>query len=218
MEEAERRASAKLASLREEREACVKKLKEGKEKLAEIKETRQSRQLFSRLVRSRPSTAEAEKSVAELESKLEGLEREIERRRKARSDPAYIEAEKRFEAVRGRLLELQSSRQGRLQLAPEREAATQALSEIEPPPETWGGRPRAVRTREADSVAGPPSGSTLKDRAGRSFGGGGRDSGVGGLRRRSLRRGRRLLRGPRLQPPPRPPRRASPWRWSPHRP
>ena len=130
IEEAERRASAKLASLREEREACVKELKEGKEKLAEIKETRQSRQLFSRLVRSGPSTAEAEKSVAELESKLEGLEREIERRRKARSDPAYIEAEKRFEAVRGRLLELQSSRQGLLQLAPEREAATQALSEM----------------------------------------------------------------------------------------
>ncbi|MGH9920110.1 MAG: hypothetical protein ACRD6W_14745, partial [Nitrososphaerales archaeon] len=41
---------------------------------------------------------------------------------------AYIEAEKRFEAARSRLLELQSSRQGILQLAQEREAATQALS------------------------------------------------------------------------------------------
>jgi len=125
--EAENTASARLASLREERDACVKKLNEERERLSEIK-ARQSRQLFSRLLRSGPSTAEAEKSVAELESKLEGLEREIERRRKARSDPAYIEAEKRFEAARSKLLELQSSRQGLLQLAREREAATQALS------------------------------------------------------------------------------------------
>jgi hypothetical protein len=127
--EAENMASAKLVSLREERDACVKELKEERERLSELK-AKQSRQLFSRLLRSGPSTAEAEKSVAQLESKLEGLEREIERRRRVRSDPAYIEAEKRFEAARGRLLELQTSRQGLLQLAQEREAATQALSEM----------------------------------------------------------------------------------------
>ncbi|MDA4116455.1 MAG: hypothetical protein OK442_07870 [Thaumarchaeota archaeon] len=125
--EAEKAASARLASLREERDACIKELKEEREKLSELK-ARQSRQLFSRLLRSGPSTADAEKSVAELESKLEGLEHEIESRRRTRSDPAYIEAEKRFETARSRLLELQSSRQGLLQLAREREAATQALS------------------------------------------------------------------------------------------
>ncbi len=70
VDEAERRASARLASLREERDACVKELKKEKEKLAEIKEARQSRQFFSRILRAGPSTEQAEASVAELESKL----------------------------------------------------------------------------------------------------------------------------------------------------
>jgi len=140
IDEAERRASARLASLREERDACVKELKKEKDKLAEIKEARQSRQFFSRILRAGPSTEQAEASVAELESKLKRTEDEIERMRKARSvagggvsgqgDPAYVEAQKRFEAARSKLLALQSSRENILQLVSEREAATQTLSQM----------------------------------------------------------------------------------------
>ena len=140
VDEAKRRASARLASLREERDAWVKELKTEKDKLAEIREAKQSRQFFSRILRAGPSTEQAEASVAELESKLKKREDEIERLRKARSaagggtsgegDPAYIEAQKRFEAARSKLLDLQSSRQNLLQLAQEREAATQTLSEM----------------------------------------------------------------------------------------
>jgi len=140
VDEAEERASARLASLREERDACVKELKTEKDKLAEIREARQSRQFFSRVLRAGPSTEQAEASVAELESKLKRIEDEIERLRKARSaargggsgegDPAHLEAQQRFEAARSKLLDLQSSRQNLLQLAHEREAATQTLSEM----------------------------------------------------------------------------------------
>jgi len=138
VEEAERKASSRLASLREERDACMKELKAQKEKLAEIREARQSRQFFSRVLRAGPSTEQAEASVAEFESKLKGIEDGIERLRKARSaagggasgegDPAYLEAQQRFEAARAKLLDLRSSRQNLMQLAREREAATQALS------------------------------------------------------------------------------------------
>lgn len=138
VDEAEKRATAKLASLREERDACEKELKAQKEKLTELREAKQSRQFFSRILRAGPSTGQAEAEVAELESKLKSLQEEIERSRKARSaargsasgegDPAYLEAQRRREAAREKLLELQSSRQNLLQLAPEREAATQALS------------------------------------------------------------------------------------------
>ncbi|HEV2389294.1 MAG TPA: hypothetical protein VGS04_01080 [Nitrososphaerales archaeon] len=140
MEEAERKASARLASLREERDASVKELKTEKERLAEIREARHSRQFFSRILRAGPSTEEAEKSVAELESKLKRIEDEIELMRKARSvagggvsgqgDTGYLEAQQRLEAARSKLLDLQSSRQSILQLAIEREAATQTLSRM----------------------------------------------------------------------------------------
>jgi hypothetical protein len=138
IDEAVKRAAARRASLREEREACVKDLKAEKEKLAELREARQSRQFFSRILRAGPSTGEAEARVAELESKLKNLEEEIERSRKARSsagagapgegDSGYLEAQQRLEAARDRLLDLQSSRQNLLQLASEREVATQAIS------------------------------------------------------------------------------------------
>jgi len=138
VDEAVKRAAARRASLREERDACGKELKAEKEKLAELREARQSRQFFSRILRAGPSTEVAEARVAELESKLKNLEEEIERSRKARSaagggaqaegDPAYLEAQQRFEAARDKLLELQVSRQNLLQLASEREEATQALS------------------------------------------------------------------------------------------
>jgi hypothetical protein len=140
LEEAEKQASVRLVSLREQRDACAKELKAEKERLAEVREARQSRQFFSRILRTGPSTAEAEASVTRLEVKLKGLEDEIERSRKARSaarggasgqgDPAYSEARERLEAARNKILELQSSRQSLLQLASEREAATKALSEM----------------------------------------------------------------------------------------
>jgi hypothetical protein len=138
VDEAVKRAAARRASLRDDRDACAKELKAQKEKLAEIREARQSRQFFSRILRAGPSTDEAEARVAELESKLKNLEEEIERSRKARAaagggspgegDSAYLEAQHRLEAARNRLLDLQSSRQNLLQLAGEREVATQALS------------------------------------------------------------------------------------------
>ena len=46
VDEAKKRASDRLASLREERDACGKELKARKEKLAEIREANQSRQFF----------------------------------------------------------------------------------------------------------------------------------------------------------------------------
>ena len=135
----DKQAGGKLASLREQRDACGKELKVEREKLAEITAAKQSRQFFSRLVRSGPSTAEAEEKVAELESKLKGLEDEIERLRKARkgkvdaspseTDSARLEAQERLESTEKRLLELQSVKQGRLQLALEREVATKAIAE-----------------------------------------------------------------------------------------
>jgi hypothetical protein len=135
-DEAEKRASARLASLKDEREACAKDLKAQREKLEEIREARQSRQFFSRILRAGPSTEEAVASVAALESKLKKLENEVERTRKARStaagegDPEYIEARRRYEAARSKLQELQASKQGLLQLAHEREEATKTLSDI----------------------------------------------------------------------------------------
>ena len=140
VEEAQERVSARLASLKEEREACVKELKAQREKLAEVKEAMRSRQFFSRILRAAPSTDEAEANIAEVESKLKKIEDEIEHLRKARSasgggasgegDPAYIEAQQRFEAARSKLIDLQSSRQNLMQLAREREVATQTLSEM----------------------------------------------------------------------------------------
>lgn len=139
VDEAMRKASARLASLREDRDACVKELKTERDRLAEIREARQSRQFFSRILRAGPSTEQAEASVAQLESKLKRIEDEIERMKKARSagggasgqgDPAYLEAQQRLEVARSKLLDLQSSRQSLHQLAVEREAATQTLSRM----------------------------------------------------------------------------------------
>jgi DNA repair exonuclease SbcCD ATPase subunit len=154
VDEAQKRASARLASLREEREACGKELRAEREKLAEIREARQSRQLFSRLLRAGPSTEQAEARVAALESKLKRVEDEIERMRKARSttagegDPEYIEARGRFEAARSKLLELQASKQDLLQLAHEREEATKALSEMISALKLDGGASSTAEARE----------------------------------------------------------------------
>jgi len=137
---AEKKAAARLASLRQERDACSKELKAQKEKLAEAIEARQSRQFFSRILRPGPSTEQAQAKVAGLESKLHGLEDEIERSRKARAasgrggpaegDPAYLEAERTLEEVRSKLAEVRSARLNRAQLTREREIAAQTISEI----------------------------------------------------------------------------------------
>jgi DNA repair exonuclease SbcCD ATPase subunit len=133
LEEADRAHASKLSSLREQRDACAKELKAKREELVEIEESRQSRQFFSRLMRSGPSTKEAEAQVKALEAKLRGLEDEIERSRKARATAESGEAgeaQSRLEAARSKLLELQSSRRDEIQLSKERETATQTISSI----------------------------------------------------------------------------------------
>jgi hypothetical protein len=133
LEDAERANATRLSSLREQRDACAKELKAKREELAEISEARESRKLFSRLVRSGPSTKEAEARVKELESRLRELEDEIERSRKARATTESGEAgeaQGRLEAARAKLLEYQSSRRDRVQLTKEREVATQTISSI----------------------------------------------------------------------------------------
>lgn len=139
LEELERQEESRLASLREERDACARELKIEKARLAEIKEARQSRQFFSRLMRTGPSTDQAEGKIVELESKLSRLEEEIERSRKAVSafggsgpgptGSAHIEAQQKLESIRKRLLDLQNARQSTLQLAREREIATKEISD-----------------------------------------------------------------------------------------
>lgn len=139
MEEAETKTAARLASLREERDKATKDLKSKREKLAEIQEARQSRQFFSRLFKSAPSTEEAEASVRQLEARLREIEEEIDRSRKARAageddhgkdDPAYQEAQRRLEAARASLLRMQSAIRDRSQLTRERETATQTIAAV----------------------------------------------------------------------------------------
>jgi len=136
----DRKAAARLAELKGEREAGEKELKLAKQKLADLRAAKQSRPFFSRLVGSGPSVEPAEARVADLESKMKSLEDEIERHRKARSghdennqaerEPGAVEARQRLDATQKRLGELQSARQGMLQFSREREIATKALSEM----------------------------------------------------------------------------------------
>lgn len=135
----ERKAAARLASLRDERDACARDLKSAREKLVEIREAKESRKFFSRLVGSGPSTEKSEKRIAELEAKLSSLEEEIERSRKHRTalgtsnpeggESSYPEAEKRLEEARATLLSLQDEKANRIQLTKEREAATKTISD-----------------------------------------------------------------------------------------
>jgi hypothetical protein len=135
-----RKAAAKLAALREERDACERELRLARQKLAELTEARQSRQFFSRLIGSGPSTRQAELRVEDLESRLGRLADEVESHRKARSglvesdpaegDSAKLEAQLKLEAIQKRLLELQSAKQSMLQFSNEREVATKAISEM----------------------------------------------------------------------------------------
>jgi hypothetical protein len=136
-----RKAAAKLATLREERDECEKELKLAKENLVELKEAKQSRPFFSRLIGTAPSTEKAEAAVSQLEAKLSKLGNEIDSHRKARSarvggaladgvsaNPS-LEAEQKLETAQKRLDELQSDKQVKLQLSRERETATKAISE-----------------------------------------------------------------------------------------
>jgi hypothetical protein len=135
-----KKAAAKLATLKDEREACDKEIKLARDDLAELREAKQSRKFFSRLTGGGPSTDEAEARLAQLLSKQARLDAEIEGHRRARSglvgkapdegDSASVETQVRLEAIQKRLGELQTARQEILQLSHEREAATNAISEM----------------------------------------------------------------------------------------
>jgi len=140
LDELERKAGAKLFSLREEREETAKSLKAKKERLAAAAEARRARSLFSRMLNTGPSTAEAERAVAEADSKLKRLEEDIETWLKTRSvaggrslgefEAARLELLKRLEEIQKRLEELRAAEETKLQLAREREEATKALGDV----------------------------------------------------------------------------------------
>jgi len=156
LEASARKATSRRASLRDERDACAKELKVEREKLAEMKEERQSRAFFSRILKSGPSTEGAEARVEQLEAKLKGLEEEIDRSLKtkqatgegAREEPGSpgVESVKRLEAVQQRLTELQSAKQASLQLAHEREIATKRISDVISSMKLDGAQPGASGT------------------------------------------------------------------------
>jgi len=140
IEESDRKAAARRASLRDERDACERELKVERDKLAAIRDARESRPFFSRVLKAGPSTEQAEAKVAELESKLGGLEEEIERSRKVRlaagaaasgkSGSSDIESLEKLESIQKRLNELHSAKEVTLQLAHEREVATKTISDM----------------------------------------------------------------------------------------
>lgn len=132
LEEAQRKAAERLASLREDRDRRAKQLREEKERLKEMENSRQSRTFFTRVLRTGPSTEAAKERVAELETKLAGVEAEIERSRKkgrsAGGEDGLLEIEQRLESARNKLAETQTARRERSQLTKEREIAAQAIS------------------------------------------------------------------------------------------
>ncbi len=138
LEEAKRKAAARLVSLKNEREACVKDLKAKKDKVEELKAVDQSRGYFTRrLLKTGAATAKAEAEVKEVESKISALGEEIERSRKTRATAAgasadgeseYVEAERKLNDARAKLVDVESAKQVALQLAQEREKATQAVA------------------------------------------------------------------------------------------
>jgi chromosome segregation ATPase len=139
LEEAKRKAAARLVSLKNEREACVRDLKAKKEKVEELKAADQSRGFFTRRVlKTGTSIAKAEAEVKEVESKISALGEEIERSRKVRATSAgspgdgeseYVEAERKLNDARAELANVESAKQVAMQLAQERERATQAVAQ-----------------------------------------------------------------------------------------
>lgn len=139
LDELEEKAAAKLSSLRAEREETTKKVKVQKEKLAATVEARRTRSLFARLVNAGPSAADAEKAVTDVESKLKGVEDEIETTLKTRSvaggrslgefEAARLELLQRLDEIQKRLGEIRAAEETKLQLAREREEATKAVGD-----------------------------------------------------------------------------------------
>jgi chromosome segregation ATPase len=139
LEEAKRKAAARLVSLKSEREARLKELKAKKDKVEELKAADQSRGFFTRrLLNTGAATAKAEAEAKEVESKISALDEEIERSRKTRATALaasgdggseYVEAERKLNDARDKLVEVESAKRVTLQLAEEREKATQAVAE-----------------------------------------------------------------------------------------
>lgn len=139
LEEVKRKAAARLLSLKNEREACIRDLKAKKDKVEELKTADQSRGFFTRrLLKTGVATSKAEAEVKEMESKIGTLDEEIERSRKTRAtaagasgdgDSEYAEAESKLNDARAKLVDVESAKQVALQLAQEREKATQAVAE-----------------------------------------------------------------------------------------
>lgn len=135
LDDAERRATARLSSLRNDQEARERDLKAERQRLAAVKGARESRGLFSRLLRSGPSTEEVETSVAEIEADLRRIEEEVGKARKAKgstqeADSEVLEARRRLLSISEELMSRQEAAQTSLQLAQEREQATQAISGV----------------------------------------------------------------------------------------
>ena len=138
--ELERKAAARRASLKDERDECSRELRAEREKLVATRKARQSRPFFSRVLNTGPSTEPTEARVAELESKLSGLEKEIDRPQNVRSeaqastpgeaDSVKVENLRKLEDIQKHLTDLYSARQARLQLSEGREAATKTISGV----------------------------------------------------------------------------------------
>jgi uncharacterized protein involved in exopolysaccharide biosynthesis len=155
-----KRMTAKVASLREEREACERDLKAEREKLSALREAKQRNSFMSRFRRAGPSTLPVEERVAALEAKLKEIDDRIDehtkkKKRSIRVDhdhdnkeedgvkssesggaPALGEGtslddiQSRLDAIYARLGELQALRQRMIQLADEREVATKKISDM----------------------------------------------------------------------------------------
>lgn len=129
LEDAHAKAAARRSALRDEKEACAKQLKEEREKLEALKKAGQSRGLFSRFKKSGPSIEQAEEGVKKLEAKLASLDEEVKAGRGASPSTGQAEGDQSsLEALRSRIVDLQSSRQSALQVAKERELATKTMA------------------------------------------------------------------------------------------
>jgi hypothetical protein len=139
MEEGKRKAAGRLVSLKNERESCITELKAKRDEVEQLKAADQSRGFFTRrLLKTGAAITKAESEVKDVESKIHGLDEEIERSRKNRAvaagtsgegDSEYVEAQRKLDDARAKLLELESAKQVVLQLAQEREKATQAVAQ-----------------------------------------------------------------------------------------
>jgi SMC interacting uncharacterized protein involved in chromosome segregation len=138
-EESERIAS-RLSAIGGEKTGRAQELEQEKEKLKKVEEERRSVSFFSKLVgKSGPSTEPFEKKVQELENGLRMLEEETVNLQtvrksidgvKSAAGGIYEDLWRRLEALGARLTELDAAREARLQLAHEREKATEALRKV----------------------------------------------------------------------------------------